>query len=98
MPTSDGLRCCQSSRGGKYVAGAGVWAASGRVRTTARSHGRQAVRRMARPFSPGSVEFNEKWRSRGDRIRTCDFVVPNHALYQTELRPGRRSSYRDLEL
>ena len=25
---------------------------------------------------------------RGDRIRTCDLVVPNHALYQAELRPG----------
>jgi integrase len=25
---------------------------------------------------------------RGDRIRTCDLVVPNHALYQAKLRPG----------
>ena len=24
---------------------------------------------------------------RGDRIRTCDFYVPNVALYQTELHP-----------
>jgi integrase len=24
---------------------------------------------------------------RGDRIRTCDLVVPNHALYQAKLRP-----------
>jgi hypothetical protein len=28
--------------------------------------------------------------NRGDRIRTCDLVVPNHALYQAELRPGIR--------
>ena len=27
--------------------------------------------------------------NRGDRIRTCDLVVPNHTLYQAELRPGR---------
>ncbi len=26
-------------------------------------------------------------KSRGDRIRTCDFVLPKHALCQTELRP-----------
>ena len=25
--------------------------------------------------------------NRGDRIRTCDLVVPNHALYQAKLRP-----------
>jgi hypothetical protein len=25
---------------------------------------------------------------RGDRIRTCDLVVPNHALYQAKLRPA----------
>ena len=24
---------------------------------------------------------------RGDRIRTCDFLVPNQALYRAELRP-----------
>ena len=29
------------------------------------------------PFSTG----------RGDRIRTCDLVDPNHALYQSELHP-----------
>ncbi len=26
--------------------------------------------------------------SRGDRIRTCDLLVPNQTLYQAELRPG----------
>ena len=29
--------------------------------------------------------------SRGDMIRTCDLLVPNQALYQAELRPGRRA-------
>ena len=28
--------------------------------------------------------------SRGDRIRTCDFLVPNQALYQAELRPDNK--------
>ena len=27
---------------------------------------------------------------RGDMIRTCDLYVPNVALYQAELHPGRR--------
>ena len=27
---------------------------------------------------------------RGDRIRTCDLVDPNHALYQSELHPENR--------
>ena len=33
---------------------------------------------------------------RGDRIRTCDFYVPNVALYQAELHPesSSRSFYR----
>jgi hypothetical protein len=26
--------------------------------------------------------------NRGDKIRTCDLLVPNQALYQAELRPG----------
>ena len=26
-------------------------------------------------------------KCRGDRIRTCDFLVPNQALYRAELRP-----------
>ena len=26
-------------------------------------------------------------KSRGDRIRTCDLVAPNDALYQAELHP-----------
>jgi hypothetical protein len=25
--------------------------------------------------------------NRGDRIRTCDFLLPKQALYQAELRP-----------
>ena len=28
--------------------------------------------------------------NRGDRIRTCDLLVPNQTLYQAELRPGIR--------
>ncbi len=36
---------------------------------------------------------------RGDRIRTCDLVVPNHALYQAKLRPepGKAGTPRDLK-
>ena len=35
-----------------------------------------------------SVEFlNKKKNGRGDRTRTCGILVPNQALYQTELRP-----------
>ena len=36
--------------------------------------------------NPANNRFRNRWRdlhlhcSRGDRIRTCDFVVPNHAL------------------
>src|SRR5690606_32128096 len=29
---------------------------------------------------------------RGDRIRTCDFYVPNVALYQAELHPDSRAA------
>ena len=29
---------------------------------------------------------------RGDRIRTCDLVDPNHALYQSELHPESNKS------
>jgi hypothetical protein len=31
--------------------------------------------------------FSSCRKNRGDRIRTCDLVVPNHALYQAKLRP-----------
>ena len=37
-------------------------------------------------FSP---QRNAKY-GRGDRIRTCDLLVPNQTLYQTELRPENR--------
>ena len=30
-------------------------------------------------------------RGRGDRIRTCDLLVPNQALYQAKLHPERRT-------
>jgi hypothetical protein len=34
---------------------------------------------------------------RGDRIRTCDLVDPNHALYQSELHPEfRQSTFRSI--
>ena len=36
------------------------------------------------------VKILSKRENRGDRIRTCDFLVPNQALYQAELRPGGR--------
>ena len=29
---------------------------------------------------------------RGDRIRTCDLLVPNQALYQAKLHPAQRGS------
>jgi hypothetical protein len=35
------------------------------------------------PFGPCFI-------GRGDRIRTCDLVDPNHALYQSELHPEIR--------
>ena len=39
-----------------------------------------------KPFDVLTEEpFLEK--SRGDRIRTCDLVAPNDALYQAELHP-----------
>ena len=31
-----------------------------------------------------------KLSGRGDRIRTCDLLVPNQALYQAKLHPGHR--------
>ena len=34
-----------------------------------------------------SVEILLKMNGRGDRTRTCGILVPNQALYQTELRP-----------
>ena len=44
------------------------------------------------PYVPARQRFRKAggggwdW-NRGDRIRTCDFVLPKHALCQTELRP-----------
>ena len=34
-----------------------------------------------------SRQVKKRENGRGDRIRTCDLVVPNHALYQAKLRP-----------
>jgi hypothetical protein len=31
---------------------------------------------------------------RGDRIRTCDLLVPNQALYQAKLHPGTKGQGR----
>lgn len=36
--------------------------------------------------TPLYVSLRAKY-GRGNRIRTCDFLVPNQALYQTELLP-----------
>ena len=38
------------------------------------------------------LEFAVRFNGRGNRIRTCDFLVPNQALYQTELLPVRCKS------
>ena len=35
----------------------------------------------------------EAMSNRGDRIRTCDFVLPKHALCQTELRPAMSGGF-----
>ncbi len=40
-------------------------------------------------FALEDVKIKHGLSTRGDRIRTCDLVVPNHALYQAKLRPGR---------
>jgi hypothetical protein len=34
------------------------------------------------------VRQTQRKNGRGDRIRTCDFLLPKQALYQTELHPG----------
>ncbi len=31
-----------------------------------------------------------EYRNRGDRTRTCDIMVPNHALYQLSYTPQNR--------
>jgi hypothetical protein len=36
------------------------------------------------------AEKCQRFASRGDRIRTCGLLVPNQALYQAELRPGKK--------
>lgn len=48
---------------------------------------RQRLRRDAAICSGISIHC-ETITHRGDRIRTCDILVPNQALYQAELRPG----------
>ena len=37
---------------------------------------------------PEQVNQHMKYAGRGDRTRTCGILVPNQALYQTELRLG----------
>ena len=44
-------------------------------------------RGFRRYWSPSVAENRDTENGRGDRIRTCDLVVPNHALYQAKLRP-----------
>src|ERR1700761_2316325 len=50
--------------------------------------------RGARAASPANILKIPSWeterRNRGDRIRTCDLLVPNQALYQAKLRPVLR--------
>ena len=38
--------------------------------------------------------FNDTPHGRDDRIRTCGILVPNQALYQTELHPDNAVSFR----
>ena len=38
-------------------------------------------------IEPDSVKMQSKKNGRGNRTRTCDLMLPKHALYQTELYP-----------
>ncbi len=38
--------------------------------------------------SPSEEGLFDDRSGRGDRIRTCDLLLPKQALYQTELRPA----------
>ena len=46
-----------------------------------------------RASAPSEQRLGFGKENRGDRIRTCDFLVPNQALYQAELRPGGTRPY-----
>ena len=52
-----------------------------------------AQEKRCRAGSRTEVLILSQGKPRGDRIRTCDFLVPNQALYQAELRPGSRVTY-----
>jgi len=41
-----------------------------------------------RDVTPPVPKSRDKQNGRGDRIRTCDLLVPNQALYQAKLRPA----------
>jgi integrase len=43
-----------------------------------------------RDLTPAVAVCREPLANRGDRIRTCDLLVPNQALYQAKLHPGVR--------
>jgi hypothetical protein len=47
-----------------------------------------------RDLTPSVAQSRDTENGRGDRIRTCDLVVPNHALYQAKLRPEVLSPQR----
>src|SRR5690606_25271605 len=47
---------------------------------------------LQRKRPPGEGGLFVESIGRGDRIRTCDFYVPNVALYQAELHPDSRAA------
>ena len=57
------------------------------ARTDVAAPGSLASQNVEGEHSAGS------WTGRGDRIRTCDLLVPNQALYQAKLHPVIRDAY-----
>jgi hypothetical protein len=51
----------------------------------------RALRYAVANFRRRGVEIG-----RGDRIRTCDLLVPNQALYQAKLHPGQKLSLQGI--
>src|ERR1043165_4157709 len=49
--------------------------------------GMETAPRIEKPL-PADAEATSERNGRGDRIRTCDLLVPNQALYQAKLHPG----------
>ena len=75
-----GALACVSAAGTEELAGLGDdWAPIRMVAATAKSTHRE--RKILFTFASGAI-------NRGDRIRTCDLLVPNQALYQAKLHPG----------